>query len=114
VGAEDETHTFSRLEDDHLEDISEQDSEASERNSIGEIEEVVSEQEETVDYNNEERRVLRDRTKIKRPERLSYPQVNVAEAELVTFEEAIHTPSVRKVPGLIFFPPYKWRRLLNN
>jgi len=96
VGAEDETHMFARLEDDHSEDISEQDPEASEKNSIGEIEKIVSEQEEeAIDYNNEERRVLHDRTKIKRPERLSYPQVNVAEAEPATFEEAIHSAKAK-------------------
>jgi len=30
------------------------------------------------------------------------------------FHVASNAPSVRKVPGLIFFPPYKWRRSLDN
>lgn len=87
AGAEEEMRLFVRLDDENSEDALDQEAEAVEK--INTHEEEPEKEKEITNNQNEETRVLRDRTKIRKPERLSYPQVNIAEAEPTTFEEAL-------------------------
>lgn len=90
VGAEEEMRLFVRLDDENSEDVSDQEAEAGERINIDDTDEEEPEKEkEIINNQHEETRILRDRKTIRKPERLSYPQVNIAEAEPTTFEEAI-------------------------
>jgi hypothetical protein len=91
VGAEEDTQSFVLLEDDNLE------AEVNDRINIDETdEEDVSEQENIDTSNKANVRILRDRKKIKRPERLSYPQANIAEAEPTNFEEALNSSEAKQ------------------
>jgi len=91
MGVKTETRSFVRLEDDNYEDRSDQQTELGERVSEDDTDEEEAPQSETrADSHNEETRTLRDRTKIRKPERLSYQQVNIAEAEPTTYEETLY------------------------
>ncbi|KMQ88074.1 retrovirus-related pol polyprotein from transposon tnt 1-94 [Lasius niger] len=87
AGAEEEMRLFVRLDDENSEDALDQEAEAVER--INTDEEEPEKEKEITNNQNKKTRVLRNRTKIRKPERLSYPQVNIVEAEPTTFEEAL-------------------------
>lgn len=107
VGVEGETRSFVLLEDDNLEDDNpenngledkpNQEIKAADEISIEDTdEEEASEKEKGISTHNQEERTLRDRKKIRKPEKLNYPQANIAEAEPQTFEEALHSSEANK------------------
>lgn len=108
VGANDSKRVVFHLDEDDSEDKLEEepvewfsinsdtDEEVStEENEINRNEESGSPHEKNGVTRNEAPRMLRDRKKIRKPERLTYPQVNIAEAE-PTFEEALHCSEAKQ------------------
>jgi len=97
VGVETETRSFVRLEDDDYEDRSDQQTELGERVNEDDTDEEEAPQPETrADSHNGETRTLRDRTKIRKLERLSYQQANIAEAEPMTYEETLYSSEAKQ------------------
>lgn len=88
---EEEMRLFARLENESSEGVSDQKAEGISINDNNDTNKEEVFEKRIISNSNKETRVLRDRNKIRKPERLSYPQINITKTELIIFEEALHS-----------------------